>query len=277
MYTAFRGHIDDSGDKQIFSLSCLLSKSGNWQWIEQDWNRCLAEKNKSLALQGRKQILRYHSVDMNNFKEEYADWSPDERKEFSTKLLDIFKKPSNCAIAYSRSIELKPLVRLMPEIAPKPYLYAHAILLQRMMMDIGASFSKANNGDPSGIKISLIHDRSRYAGALQHAFQNLKSKTGFPYADLFTSLTPMGWEDCIALQPADLVAYENFKEVLRQKSEYEKDRTRPMRIPLKEFLSSDSIAGVSKHIGEEAIQEVKNYLDSKTNKILDIEPDSDVV
>lgn len=213
---------------------------------------------------------------MNNFAEEYSDWSSDERKDFSTKLLDIFKKPSNRAIAYSRSIELKPLARIMPEIADKPYTFAHAMLLNRLMIDIGSSLVKANNGDLSKIKISLIHDRSNYASALQHAFQSLKNQESFRYTTLFTSLTQMGWEDCVALQPADLIAYENFKEVLRQKSEYEKDRTRPMRIPLKEFLNSDSIAGVSKHIGDEGIQEVKDYLDSGVRKIPSTKTDSDV-
>jgi hypothetical protein len=32
---------------------------------------------------------------------------------------------------------------------------------------------------------------------------------------LFTTIASVGWEDCVALQPADLLAYENFKEGFR--------------------------------------------------------------
>jgi hypothetical protein len=34
----------------------------------------------------------------------------------------------------------------------------------------------------------------------------------FRYKDYFTSITSVAWQDCLALQPADLVAFECFKE-----------------------------------------------------------------
>lgn len=272
MNTVFRGYIDDSGDqRQLFCLSCLLAKAGNWQWIIKDWNQCIAEKNKSLAEQDRTQILRYHSVDINNFAEEYNDWSSDERKEFSTKLLNILKKASNCATSYSRSIELKTLVRIIPETASNPKRFANAILLKLLMLDIGKSLANANKGNISLIKVALIHDRCAYNGALAQAFEQFRTNKTFKHRSMFATLAPMGWEDCVPLQPADLIAYENFKEALRQKSENEKDRNRARRIPLKELLSSDSLGGISKHIGEEGIRGLRKYLDNPTSKIVDAE------
>jgi hypothetical protein len=34
---------------------------------------------------------------------------------------------------------------------------------------------------------------------------------------IFASIAPMGWEDCIPLQPADFVAYEAMKETHRHR------------------------------------------------------------
>lgn len=38
------------------------------------------------------------------------------------------------------------------------------------------------------------------------------NKPDFPYKDCFSTIEPLGWQDCIALQPADLLAFECFKE-----------------------------------------------------------------
>jgi hypothetical protein len=43
-------------------------------------------------------------------------------------------------------------------------------------------------------------------------FNQVVADKGFEHAQCFTSFASMGWENCIPLQPADLIACENFKE-----------------------------------------------------------------
>lgn len=261
VYTVFKGYIDDSGDsKQVFTLSCLLAKGENWQWIAQDWKGVIDEKNKVLAKQGRKQIRRFHAVDLNNYAEDFEGWTSDERKEFSEALLHVFDKPSNRVSGFSYSIELQALIRLIPETKNDPIGFADSLLLKSLMREIGDDFSEANNGNLSGIRIVLIHDRGNYNGVLQDAFESLRTDPAFKYPSLFATLTPMGWEDCIPLQPADLLASENFKETLRHVSDNEKDRKRDRRIPLKELLKSDSFGGFAKCLGEDAVLELRKLM-----------------
>jgi len=40
------------------------------------WQNVLDEKNASLKEQGRRLVRRYHSVDLNNFWEDFKDWTP---------------------------------------------------------------------------------------------------------------------------------------------------------------------------------------------------------
>jgi hypothetical protein len=47
-------------------------------------------------------------------------------------------------------------------------------------------------------------------------FDWLISDPGFSSRGHFTTLAPMGWEDCTPLQAADLLAYENMKDAERR-------------------------------------------------------------
>lgn len=269
LYTTFRGYVDDSGDgHQVFTLTCILAKGDNWQWIGLDWKKVLDEKNESLAAQGRKLVRRFHAVDLNNYAEDFEDWTPEERKEFSANLLHVFDKPSNRANGLSYSIELKTLIKLIPETAQDPIGFSYALLLKVLMDEIGDAFSEANRGDISRIKIALIHDRGNYNGVLQEAFQSQLADPTFKYATLFSTLAPMGWEDCLPLQLADFLASEDFKETLRHVSEREKDRGRDRRIPLKELLLSDTFGGFGKCMGEDAIIELRKRMDNKVSRII---------
>ena len=65
-------------------------------------------------------------------------------------------------------------------------------------------------------KITLFHDRTggdgKYDPTILRSFNLQMNKPDFPYRDYFTTIAPMQWEQCIALQPADLVAFECFKQ-----------------------------------------------------------------
>lgn len=89
-----KGYIDesygmDNDDPKtaIFTLSCAMSNIKGWAAIESSWKKCLAAKNKSLKLQGRPPISRYHAADCSGFHGEFSDWSKDEQIAFVKDLL----------------------------------------------------------------------------------------------------------------------------------------------------------------------------------------------
>ena len=150
-------------------------------------------------------------------------------------------------------------------------------MLKLLMIDIGQKFDEANIGDLSDLRVALIHDRCAYNGVLQEAFDSYKNDKTSTYKGLFSTLAPMGWEDCVPLQPADLIAYENYKEVLRHVSENEKDRKRDRRIPLKELLNSNSFGGFCKSLGEDAILELNRLMDESLSRKIDARKESEEV
>ena len=210
-----RGMIDDSGNADdLFSLSCLVSDGPNWFWMESDWQEHLERKKARLIAEGRHVFERYHASDCANlrgdFRREYG-WSRAEEHEFSGPLHDLLRKYAT--FGYSLMVNLRDLEKEIPEVSPNPEGFAYVILLQLLMLRIcGDALRKIY---PDAI-MSLIHDRSRYGPAMQEAFHQMLGDVNFKCRERFTTIAPMGWEQCVALQPADVFAYESFKETERQ-------------------------------------------------------------
>jgi hypothetical protein len=64
----------------------------------------------------------------------------------------------------------------------------------------------------------------------------------FNYASTYTTCAPMGWENCVPLQLADLVAYESFKHIERLRDK------KDMRPSLSALLEMPTFKGLSKHM-----------------------------
>jgi hypothetical protein len=143
------------------------------------------------------------------------------------------------------------------------------LLLKFIMLEIGTQIGEANNQDIGTIRVPLVHDQCSYNRALQEAFMAMCSDKTFRYRTIFTTLEPMAWQKCAALQVADLLAYENFKESLRHRSTNPKDKARGRRIPLRELLTSDSFGGIAGHLDESVLISLKELIDERTSKVLD--------
>jgi len=66
-------------------------------------------------------------------------------------------------------------------------------------------------------RVTVIYDRGKLSEwAAQKAFSCMKDDSGWEPRKQFVSIAPMGWEDCVPLQAADLLAYEGYKAIDRR-------------------------------------------------------------
>jgi len=115
-------------------------------------------------------------------------------------------------------------------------------------------------GTPS-TRISIVHERCPYDGVMADAFNQVIDDPGFEYRDCFTTIASKGWEKCIPLQPADMIAYENFKDSLRVVFPRKRRKSLELMIDLKTF------GGGWKLIEREALIELKKWMDrARTRK-----------
>jgi hypothetical protein len=263
----FRGYIDESHDDdlvpKVFNLSCLIAYDNMWPWFEMAWVKVLEEKNAELKSQNRKQLSRYHAADCSSRKNEFEGWSTDEQIEFSLKLFDVFRKHPVHFHGYGMPLQL--MVQEIPETASNPVGFAYVILLTMLIAQIN---EKTMNLYPND-KISLHHDHCDYDGALADTFGQLLEDENFNYSDRFLSITPEYWQNSVMLQPADMIAYENFKEGMRH--QYPNPKVKGRRKSLTALLDLDSVSAKASGFNLETIQDLKTIvggLDSKTKKRL---------
>ena len=214
VFGVIRGYIDESHEgsryPKFFTLSCSLAHGGDWEFIEAAWRWVLSEKNRELISQRRKPISRYHAVDCFNRNKEFKGWSREERDRFVLQLFEVFRAFPTSHVSLTMSAE--DIREVWPENEDNPLHFAYYILLRLIMMTIGEHRSELRIVG----KISLIHERcGEFGESLLKGFNHMVGDPEFEHHRLFTTIAPMGWEDCIPLQPADLVAYELFGDMKR--------------------------------------------------------------
>jgi hypothetical protein len=131
-----------------------------------------------------------------------------DQNPFMSELVSIIKRHPLDIVAYT--VDLGLLGRHVPYSQSNPKRFGHAVLLHYIMRDI-ADGSLKNNRDAT---IGIIHERGTYDAVLLDAYKFLVNDPSFRDRFRFLSFAPMGWEKCVPLQVADLVAYENLKRCI---------------------------------------------------------------
>lgn len=252
LFMVFTGYIDEGFDDEWFTLSCLIGWGAEWSWIDLEFQGLLDKTNAALKAQGRATISCYHATDCSNRKKEFRNWSVQEQIEFTKAILEICRKHPLFVVSYS--LNLKELVREIPETAPNPQGFAYVLLLHQLMVEIGKLVLSQQRYSKD--RIALVHERCAYDSALLEAFNQMKNDATFQYRDRFTTIASMGWEDCVPLQFADLLAYENFKEAQRSST------TRNRRKSLESLLSLSNFGGRAVGLGRDWIREYKKVFDA---------------
>lgn len=255
------GYIDESYEgvkvPDIFTLSCSLAYGADWAFIEAAWLWVIAKKNEELVREGKKPIKRYHAVDCFNRQEDFEGWDREkERDPFVEKLFRVFEMFPTSHITLSMSA--KDIAEIWPENDEQPLHFAYNLLIRFLMLEIG------RNRTLLGLRgnISLVYERSDYGESMLKGFNRMMDDPTFVYRDIFTTLAPMGWEKCVPLQPADLVAYEVFRDMKRR------TKGKPMNRSLRALVEKDNFRLLSKHLNRENVIELREMHDRTIRKAL---------
>ena len=210
--------MDESYDngQNVFAFSCLMARGKDWDDMERRWKLHIAAKNKSLIRQARKPISRYHASDCSGRRNEFEGWDRDERDAFVLKLFGAMKLFPSHTVAIE--MQLDDLCEVFPEWSGDRLKAAYHLLTRFVMHHIATDIQRMAPGKYA--KVTLFHDRTggngKYDPTIRQAFNLMMESKGFEGKNYFTTIEPLPWTDSIALQPADLVAFECFKQAEAQ-------------------------------------------------------------
>lgn len=228
-FLVLKGYIDESYNKRVFTLSAILGAGLDWAWFASRWKKCIAAKNKVLKAQGRPQISRFHASDCESRRGEFEGWTVSEQIEFIKGLIAVFRTGRRPRFITAYTMPLESFAKEFPKDARSPLKPCYALLIKYLMIEVADQYEKAKGrGEVRPISIALIHDRSSYDATILRAFNQFVGDETFGGRAYFSSITPLGWENCIPLQAADLVAYENMKEADRIVAQDRRDRRKSL-------------------------------------------------
>jgi hypothetical protein len=249
------GYMDESGNSRFFTLSYLLARPKEWMWIESEWKKVLRQKNEELKKAGRQQISRFHAADCSSRLGEFKGWSVEEQIAFVKRLLVIFHKHMTSVVAYT--VPINDFKAVFPEHKEDTLGALYRILTQFLMnQTVWDIQEQAGKQALSRVTIALIHDRSDYNQQILNGFDHAKNDSTFEGREIFVSITAQGWEDCVPLQAADLLAYETFKDAENQVI----GRTR--RKSLTSILEGSAFGGRSKSFRRDTLELFRQVLDA---------------
>lgn len=258
MIVLLNGYIDESYNDKVFTLACSMSNLVGWADIERGWKKCLAAKNKDLLAANRPVLSRYHAAHCSSLIGEFAGWSVAEQIEFTKQLHGTFRRGRAWTNTIAYTLPIADFIQKFPGIADNPLPACYGEMLKFVMMEMASQVidAKKSKGSLKQVHFALIHERCPYDGILMKAFNTMLADECFEGSDMFTTIAPLGWENCIPLQVADMLAYESFKDADR------KITGRKRRKSLEALLSTRKFGGRSKSFSEESIQDWRNILDS---------------
>ncbi|MFZ0868340.1 MAG: hypothetical protein WA182_21685 [Candidatus Sulfotelmatobacter sp.] len=261
-FVVFRGYIDESFDnaQRFFALSCVTGSGKHWLEMERIWKLHLASVNRKLKKQGRPLISRYHASDTSGRRGDFSGWTRDERDEFVRGLLGIFKRIPLHTVALDANLD--DLCEVFPEATADRLKAAYFIMTVALIQSLAEDYFGMSHGRP--VKITLFHERTaKYDSTILQAFNRTVLAPNFvPYRSYFTTITPVSWENCIALQPADLLAFEAFKE-----SEG-REEARQIRKSLGALMKMEDFGIHSRRFPKAGMQELKKEMERDGTKIV---------
>lgn len=208
MYCLLTAYMDESYGSRAFCVAGWLSVNRRWSIIENQWVRRVKHERRMCEKQGLPPISRYKASDMASCLGEYEGWDVTRQIRFSRKLIDILGRNKPYAIAvgagYADFLSAFPNRK-----ADKKWLI-YRFCMMDCLVEIGNFMEHVCPKE----RVAIIYDRGPFSSAAQSAFDAIKN-SNYKNAHYLATMAPMGWEECVPLQTADLIAFEGYKLVDR--------------------------------------------------------------
>jgi len=210
MLTAY---LDESYNNRTFCVGGWILPEREWAPLENDWRQRVEMEQRSSAKKGFPPIRRYHASDCSSLLGDFdrsKGWDNERQRRFSKKLLSIISKHRPHGVVIGGSIEL--FLKHFPEDRKRwrQTMYYFSIALVMNELNEIRKFHYPSE------KITIFYDGGKLSPMATKAFSSLKNdgpRDGEDVAQHFVTMAPLGWEECLLLQPADLIAFEGMKRV----------------------------------------------------------------
>ena len=248
-------YADESYDNVTFCVGGWLYSAEGWKKIERRWKRRIEYEQRRSIKRGETPISRFHAADCSNRRGEFSGWSVPRQTQFFKKLIGIVCDYQVVGIAWGTSFkDLKAYFPYYKRKRAQDVLYY--LCMQQCLGDLAGIMRRNYPGE----KVTVFHD-SGFNGTALSAFEKVK-RDGYDHSDSILTIAPLEWKGCIALQPADLMAYEGAKACFRHRNNVPE-----MRRSLHRLLGSKDVSLSLGYLEESVFRSCKELAMPKENPL----------
>lgn len=224
----------------------FFSSVTTWNAVGNKWARI----NKSYR------VPRFHAAHLNSKTYEYDGWDDTEKIEYSSELLNAIHREGKKMYGVTCGIFADEYKNIISEAGRRkmgsPYLACFNSCIARVarMMDEPGP----GNILPEDKFAVLIDPDDGYLEAVE-SFYRIKEDPKFPHRARLATCAPVKMEECVAMQPADLIAYETFKRLhIRRK------RSAEIRYVLRALMKENVVN--ESYMGAITLRKMKDQIES---------------
>jgi hypothetical protein len=224
----------------------FFSSVSTWGNVEKKWT----------AINADYKVSRFHAAHLNSKTHEYKGWDDPKKVAYSKELIGAVHDEGNRMYGVTCGLFADEYRKIISEKGRRkigsPYLACFNSCVTRVarMMDE----SGPGNILPEDKFAVLIDPDDGYLEAVE-SFYRMKENPTFLHRARLATCAPLKMEECVAMQPADLIAYETFKRLHAQRK-----RKGEIRYVLK-ALMKENIVNES-YIGAATLRRMKDQIES---------------
>jgi len=158
-------------------------------------------------------------------------------------------------VAVGCSVSIADLLEVFPENADDYIRQAYYLCLKNLMVQLGHIMQRFAPNE----KITIFHDWTDHNAAILTAFEATIGVQQWVSRKFYTTIAPLHWQDCVQLQPTDLMAYEIYKA-----TEAQRHTGRKMRRFLRELLGNNAQIA-AKYFPKSVLEKIRDGLPLKTD------------
>lgn len=228
-------------EPKTYVVAGFFSDDKTWRKIEKRWNA----KNRRVS------VPRFHASHLNARTWEFDGWSRNRQIRYSRDMLRILKDQKKRLHAISCGLLADEYRSIINEQGQRNFGHPYIVCFKTCVTMI----AKEMKDFPPEDQFSVVLDRNDMELEAVKVFYEIKNDPGFIYRARLATCTPASTDKLIALEPADLIAYETFR-LLHQK----RYREPKIRHVLQSMFDTNGFSGY--YFGEETLRRIKEPLES---------------
>jgi len=199
---------------RAYMVSGFVAKEETWNNVENPWR----------GINSRRGLSRFHATTLNAYQGEYKGWTSQRSKRYTKALLAVLTRQKLKLHVISVGMLAREYEHIISAEGRKKFGHPYLVCFKSCVTQIAAKME--HEGWARDWQLSVVFERNEFRDQAMRLFYAMKDHSSYPFGHRLATCVPGGAEEYVALQPADLIAYETCRYLQNKQSGDDPERVR---------------------------------------------------